>query len=349
MIRSLKRFIILILIVTFLGIFLFGNVEAFSLGFSPLNLLRKAANAITTRASDIVTYLIMQKRYLFDNYVDPNSNISTLVLNSTSTATLSGIQNIIPVTKSVVVVPTVSSAPPLIVESNTQNYFVLSDSDNLQILKYTNSERANSSILPLTSNSVLDDIASLRADDLFNYQYFEHESPDGKTASALAKQIGYDYLLIGENLALGTFGSDKGIVDAWMASPGHKANILNSKYQQLGVAVKDGMYKGEKMTMAVQIFALPLSNCPKPNYAIKTIIDNSSASIINMQKEAKILYDNLTNLKNTPGVDRSYYNQKIQEYNLYAKQINDAVLNIKIVIDSYNIEVSNYNSCIHNL
>ena len=162
----------------------------------------------------------------------------------------------------------------------------------------------------------------------------------------MAKKINYEYLLIGENLALGIFDGDKGIVSAWMASPGHKANILNPKYTELGVAVKNGIYNGVNTTIAVQIFGLPLANCPKPDQNNKILIDSSSASINQMQAEALEMYNNLSTIKLNPQTDVSYYNQKIQEYNYFAKKVNNAVLALKGMVDSYNIEVGKYNTCI---
>jgi len=228
-------------------------------------------------------------------------------------------------------------------DQETRQTFYSSDSE---ILKYTNIERVNSSLKPLSENAVLDNIAISRVKDLFANQYFEHESPDGQSVSDLAIQYNYDYLLIGENLALGEFGGDQGIVSAWMESPGHRANILNGKYKELGVAVKQGNFKGDDVTIAVQVFGEPLSNCSKPNLQNKVLIDDSTVSIKQMQADAKVMYDNLTAIKNSPNLDRGYYNQKIQEYNYFAKKVNDAVVNLKNLVETYNAAVARYNSCI---
>jgi uncharacterized protein YkwD len=214
------------------------------------------------------------------------------------------------------------------------------------ILKYTNKERSLAGLNILSSNLLLDQIASLRADDLFDNQYFEHESPDGHSATDLTKTVGYDYVYIGENLALGNFDGEKGIVSAWMDSPGHRANILSDKYSELGVVIKNGIFKGENVTIAVQIFGKPSSFCAKPNSKTKETIDEIGNSVRQMQVEAAQLFDNLNTMKNSPGLDASYYNQKIQEYNYYAKKVNDVVLALKIMIDAYNVQVGKYNVCI---
>ena len=217
----------------------------------------------------------------------------------------------------------------------------------LDILKITNAERAAVSLKPYTSNMLLDRIASLRADDLFANQYFEHESPDGKSAPELAPVVGYKYLYIGENLAMGDFYTDEEIVKAWMDSPGHKANILNDKYTELGVAVKEGEYKGSTTVIAVQIFGRPLANCAEPSVSMKALIDSSVASVRKMQAQAQIKFNELNVMKINPAADTTLYSKKALEYNYFAKTINDATSALKAVIDYYNVEVNKYNYCIN--
>ncbi len=329
----------------------------------------------------------MQKKYIFNDYIDPNTYISldipdsveqvlasstpvatSTVITATSTTNKPSVNND-PILITTSTIPKVNSVIPKqpIITPNPATPIPLPDpiikydltpddegqearqifhSSDSGILKYTNIEREDNALNLLTANTVLDNIALMRVKDLFNNQYFEHESPDGKSVSELAKQYSYDYLLIGENLALGEFGDDQGIVSAWMESPGHRANILNGKYKELGVAVKRGEFKGDNVTIAVQVFGEPLSNCPKPSSQNKVLIDDSTASIKQMQAEAIIMYDNLITIKNSPNLDRGYYNQKIQEYNYYAKKVNDAVLALKNLVDNYNAAVAKYNSCI---
>jgi uncharacterized protein YkwD len=351
--------------------------QAFSSKVNPITFLQNTANIILGRVSDLVYFLIMQKRYTFNDYADPNNYISLdipagvdeIIASSTTakpasstkqivsnkpisvtTSTLPNVQKTTPPKATIVqtqVAPTIpvliappSLAPQIIKEPVSMNR------DNYEILNFTNEERTGSSLNPLTANTALNTIASLRADDLFENQYFEHESPDGKSTSDLAVKVGYDYISIGENLALGNFGGNQGIVSAWMDSPGHKANILNDKYEELGVAVKEGIFDGKRTTIAVQIFAKPLSDCPVPSKETKDLISKSASSIKEMQEQAKIMYATLDTLKNNPEVERSYYGQKIQEYNYFAKKINDATDALKGIIDSYNAGVAKYNACL---
>jgi uncharacterized protein YkwD len=289
----------------------------------------------------MIGYLMTQKKYLIDKFTDPNvytsldvpTNIDKFLSSTTSSVPVKKeITSSKPVAVTTTVIPDIKKTMPV--------------GDDSDILVLTNKERLALSLEPLLPNSVLDVVAGERADDLFDNQYFAHESPDGKSAVDLAQNIGYAYSLIGENLALGDFGDEQGIVTAWMNSPGHKANILNAHYKELGVAIKAGVYNGEDNIIAVQVFGSPLANCPKPNAEIKALVDSSSVSIKKMQSDALIVFNNLSALKKSPGVDQSYYNQKIQEYNFSAKKVNDAVAALKSLIDSYNLQINKYNICI---
>ena len=336
-----SRFFLLI----FLLIFAFSvhRAEAFSFTINPITILEGVANVIVVKISDAINYLVIQKKYLFNNFTDPN-NYPSLEIPANVDKFLASTTPSVPVKKK----ETINIGKPVVIVTPTipDVKKVLSFANNSQILAFTNNERTAISLAPLLANSVLDTVAGQRADDLFTNQYFAHESPDNKSAVDLAEKIGYKYLLVGENLALGDFGDNQGIVNAWMDSPGHKANILNKQYTELGVSVKKGVYKGEETTIAVQIFGLPMSNCPQPNPGVKYLIDSSSSSIKQMQTDALALYNNINAIKNNAGLDQSYYNQKIQEYNYSAKKVNDAVVALKILIDSYNLQVSKYNACI---
>jgi uncharacterized protein YkwD len=377
MVKIIQKRLFSILLVISLFCSFAAPVQASAMSFNPVSFIQKTSNLIVRRVSDIIYYLVMQKKYIFDNFSDPNNFASLkippdieeiITANITATSSSDFISGR-PITVTTSTISTTSIKkiipPPARVPSQTAPYVpvlvVKSDAvtapaaepipsynNNSLILAFTNAERAQLSLPSLKANYLLDEIAGLRADDLFANQYFEHESPTGNSASDLAKNLGYDYLLIGENLALGDFGDEQGIVSAWMGSPGHKANILNDNYEELGVSIKTGFFKGENTTIAVQIFARPLSDCPRPNQNTKVVIDNSSVTIEQMQTTARTMFETLTSIKNNPEIDRSYYNQKIYEYNYYAKTVNDAIIVLKGMIDSYNAEVNNYNACINN-
>ena len=68
--------------------------------------------------------------------------------------------------------------------------------------------------------------------------------------------VGYPFKYAGENLAI-NFQDSKEVSDAWLASPEHKANILNPKFTEIGIATAQGMYSGKNATFVVQLFGTP--------------------------------------------------------------------------------------------
>ncbi|MFA7252626.1 MAG: CAP domain-containing protein [Candidatus Paceibacterota bacterium] len=341
--KGLKYLGLVVLIIVLIFVFFVNKTEAALSDFQPIIFIQRTTNLITQRVSDIVYYLVMQKRYIFDNYADPNVYPTWQVADNFDEA-LRAVNSTSSTTN-----PVVIFGEPIVVTTSTVPTIrpvTISDGQDSEILRLTNIEREKKSLNPLLSNSMLDRVADLRLDDLFDNQYFAHESPDNKSVSDLARKNNYSYSLIGENLALGNYDSDEEIVEAWMASTGHRANILNSKYEELGVAKREGLFNDQMSTIAVQVFADPLAQCQRPSAGMKSLIDSSSQSIKDMQAQAKPMYDNLIVLKNTPGLDRAYYNQKIQEYNYFAKKINDAVSALKVLVDHYNSGVSEYNTCL---
>jgi len=211
------------------------------------------------------------------------------------------------------------------------------------VLSYTNIARVQNGALPaLLYNTTLEYSAQLKLDDMFAKQYFEHVSPTGVGPSDLAKTVGYAYVVVGENLALGNFENNAKLVDAWMASPGHRANILNVHYQEIGIAVGKGMYEGRETWLAVQSFGKPLSSCPTINTATKTTIDNNNSqiAILKVELEAKKAI-----LESTPPHNPSY-NVVVGEYNALVPTYNALVEATRILIAQYNAEVQAFNACI---
>ena len=125
-----------------------------------------------------------------------------------------------------------------------------------QVLEQTNRQRALASLKPLTINPKLSQAATAKAQDMFTDQYWAHIAPDGATPWVFMKNAGYTYLVAGENLAR-DFADTNSMVQAWMDSPTHKANIMNSDYTEIGIAVVDGELQGYETTLVVQMFGEP--------------------------------------------------------------------------------------------
>jgi len=211
------------------------------------------------------------------------------------------------------------------------------------IIAATNIERIKNGALALTENSLLNAAASAKAKDMFDNQYFAHESPTGKGPGELVEATGYEYILIGENLAEGGFKDSVDVVTAWMNSPGHKANILNTKFVEIGVAAERGIWDGRNVWMAVQEFGLPLSACDSPTKNLLNTIENNKIDISLSRQRLDIMkYDIETSYKN----DWEGYNNRINDYNILVIQYNILISATQGMIKVYNIQVSVFNDCL---
>ena len=109
------------------------------------------------------------------------------------------------------------------------------------LVSMTNSARAREGLGALTTNSQLASAAYAKVQDMLANQYFAHTSPAGKTPWDFIKEAGYNYTYAGENLAIGYTDANE-LFSAWMASDTHRQNILNSNFQQIGIAVISGTF-----------------------------------------------------------------------------------------------------------
>ena len=118
------------------------------------------------------------------------------------------------------------------------------DSYNIEqdVIKLINVERANAGLSPLSYDWELGRVAQYKSQDMHDQKYFSHTSPVYGTPFTMMKNFGISYKSAGENIAQGQ-KTAKTVVDAWMNSEGHRANILNKNYTHIGVGyVKDGNY-----------------------------------------------------------------------------------------------------------
>jgi hypothetical protein len=124
------------------------------------------------------------------------------------------------------------------------------------IVELTNEERDSGSLTELVRNPLLDAAATLKAQDMAKNSYFAHYSPAGVSPWYWFDTAGYNYLHAGENLAV-HFTESGEVVDAWMKSPSHRANIMNGQYREIGVGTAKGEYKGYPTIFVVQLFGTP--------------------------------------------------------------------------------------------
>jgi hypothetical protein len=125
-----------------------------------------------------------------------------------------------------------------------------------QVIELTNQKRLENGLPPLRLNQTLTQAALAKAGDMFAFNYWAHVSPSGRDPWAFFREAGYNYLYAGENLAR-DFNTSEAVVEAWMNSPSHRDNLLNGRYQEIGLAVVDGTLEGVETTLVVQLFGTP--------------------------------------------------------------------------------------------
>lgn len=130
-----------------------------------------------------------------------------------------------------------------------------------EVIRLVNEKRAQSGLSPLGQNGQLASAALAKGTDMLNKDYWAHVAPDGTQPWKFFSDAGYSYRYAGENLAR-DFSNPQSAVEAWMASPTHRDNILSGNYQETGVAVIEGDLAGADTTIIVQLFGTILSGSP---------------------------------------------------------------------------------------
>lgn len=136
---------------------------------------------------------------------------------------------------------------------------ITSNIDQQAVISLTNAQRVAHGLGEVRENQLLNKAAEEKAKNMFTEDYWAHYSPSGKDPWGFIQGAGYRFLYAGENLARNFYTSEE-VVDAWMASPSHRDNLLNSKYKEIGIAVVEGVLKGQKTTLVVQEFATPVES-----------------------------------------------------------------------------------------
>lgn len=214
------------------------------------------------------------------------------------------------------------------------------------IISQTNLQRAANGLKPLSENALLNKAAFAKLQDMFSGQYFAHVSPSGADVGRFAADAGFEFLFIGENLALGNFENDAALVQAWMDSPGHRANILNPAYLEIGAAAGKGMFEGRQTWLAVQIFGTSPSACPGPDESLRESIEISERRLAELKVELDKRRIEIEDIRPKRGPE---YSSKVKEYNALVLQYNALLDKVRQEINEYNGQVSAFNDCLKQL
>jgi len=122
-----------------------------------------------------------------------------------------------------------------------------------EVIRLVNIERANRGLKPLAHNWELSRVARFKSMDMRDRAYFSHQSPTYGSPFEMIRNFGLSYTAAGENIAAGQ-RTAAAVVEAWMNSQGHRENILNATYTQIGVGYASGGSMGHYWT---QMFIRP--------------------------------------------------------------------------------------------
>lgn len=143
----------------------------------------------------------------------------------------------------------------------TIQHHVLSYATNMSIdglLQETNKHRLSANLGSLALNAKLNQAAQAKAEDMAARDYWSHDTPEGNPPWTFISQTGYSFTSAGENLAYG-FDNSTEAISGWMASPGHKANMMSKGYTQVGFGIANSANFQETgpQTVVVAMYANP--------------------------------------------------------------------------------------------
>ena len=119
-------------------------------------------------------------------------------------------------------------------DSTTRSEQQASNDQAQAVLNIVNAERAKAGVPALQLDSKLNQVATIKAKDMATSKYFSHDSPKYGTPFDMMHSFGVSYRSAGENIAAGQRSAQE-VMNSWLNSSGHRANILNKDYDKLGV------------------------------------------------------------------------------------------------------------------
>jgi hypothetical protein len=158
----------------------------------------------------------------------------------------------------------------------------------------TNKNRSENKVPALTANELLQKAAQLKANDMATKGYFAHTSPEGVTPWHWLDVAGYTYKYAGENLAVNFYDSQD-VENAWMNSPTHRANLLNDRFTEIGIATARGLYQGREAVFVAQFFGRPAIAVVPSTPTAPVAVAEKPASLEQTTKEiSKVLAANIS-------------------------------------------------------
>lgn len=126
-----------------------------------------------------------------------------------------------------------------------------------KIVDLTNAVRVQKGLPELAYVAPLNTSADAKANDMVSQSYFSHTGPHNHTLAYFLNQANYKYRVAGENLAMGFSDADS-VVNAWIKSPSHYSNLIDTDFSQIGIGVEAGYYDGQPTVYVAQHFGDPM-------------------------------------------------------------------------------------------
>lgn len=198
-----------------------------------------------------------------------------------------------------------------------------------EVVRLTNQKRLENGLEPLTLNQTLVSAATAKGADMIARDYWAHVAPDGTQPWKFFTDAGYKYRYAGENLARDFTNADSA-VEAWMASPSHRENLLSSKYSEIGVAVVEGDLAGADTTVIVQFFGTRSTVASAETSSSKTaVVLPTTAPALEPEPALALQYEQSTANLGNNGLPEG--TRKISPFSLF-KDISAGIVQLIIVL-----------------
>lgn len=226
-----------------------------------------------------------------------------------------------------------------------------------EIVRYTNDFRSAHGLPPLTINDALNAAAQARALDMKTHGYFAHHNPGtGKGPSEAIAEAAYAARASAENIAKGNWRSSQALVQGWIDSPGHRANILNPEMREIGVGLaRDSGLAAGRPYYAVQLFGKPLSDCGElpgdlDRAAIQEVDSRLERLDARLRDRQRVLDDLQSRIdRSSNNVERNQWirlrNQHVTEFNQLVEEARGVQGTLSAMIDAFNARVADFNAC----
>lgn len=164
-----------------------------------------------------------------------------------------------------------------------------SDFSAQTLLQDTNQMRQAGHEADLSLSQQLAAAAQAKANDMVSHDYWSHTSPDGKTPWTFITASGYQYQSAGENLAYG-FANAGGVINGWMNSTEHRANVLNAGYQNVGFGVAQASnYQGKgPAVVVVAEYAQPVAAAANISFNVDSTSENTAPQVHGEQTDLPV-------------------------------------------------------------